>query len=213
MPEIIFYITGPDGSGKSSCIKEIESYFLKKGISCKMVWLRSPKILSKPLMLLCRMTGLTKYSVKDGIKYGGHYFYKSGFVSFLYPVLQVIDFKIKEFFLQRNFRKYQVIIFDRYSLDTLVDIMVATRKFNFHKSVLGRILIKSIPANTDIVVLQVNEDTIRERKLDTRYDPNLGLKIEVYRILAKDLGLELLNNNGEFEITFKKILGKYLIQV
>lgn len=71
---MIIYITGPDGSGKTTYLEEIQRFFNEKGNRTNYVWLRSPKILSKPLMAYCRLAGLTRYKNIDGIRYGGHEF-------------------------------------------------------------------------------------------------------------------------------------------
>ncbi|MCA9750047.1 MAG: hypothetical protein KC414_13140, partial [Romboutsia sp.] len=96
-----YYLLGADGSGKTTFLKEVETALNNKGLRTNHVWIRSPKILSRPLMAYCRLVGLTKYKVINEIKYGKHEFYKSSFVSWLFPILQLFDFKIK-YFLERK---------------------------------------------------------------------------------------------------------------
>ena len=67
------YIAGPDGVGKTMYINYIEGTIEEK--KAKHIWIRSPKIISKPLMAFCRLVGLTQYKTIDGIKYGTHNFY------------------------------------------------------------------------------------------------------------------------------------------
>ena len=192
---MIIYLTGPDGSGKTTYLEEIQRHFNEKGNRANYVWLRSPKILSKLLMAYCRLAGLTRYKTIDGIRYGGHEFYRSKFVSWLFPVLQLIDFKIKLLFKQKEINKDNIVLLDRFALDTLADLMVDTHRYDLYKTGIGRAFINTIPDKCKIIVLEATEDIIRKRKRDTLYDPHLSDKIKVYAILASDLNLSKINNN------------------
>lgn len=202
------YIAGPDGIGKTTYLEHIESCIVNN--STKHIWIRSPKIISKPLMAFCRLVGLTKYKTIDGIKYGIHLFYKSSFVSWLFPILQLIDFKIKWKLEKRKIKSGEVVLFDRFNIDTLADLMVDTHKMDLHKSWIGKKFIKMLPQNANIVILQVDEDTIRNRKKDTLHDENLGLKIKVYDILSRDLNLKIIDNNRDFSIVKEEILNHFI---
>lgn len=203
-----FYLTGPDGSGKTSFLKEIENHFSKIGIKTESIWLRSPKILSKPLMAYCRLVGLTKYKTIKRIKYGGHEFYRSKFVSWLFPWLQLIDFRIKLFVNRRIMASNKIILIDRFSLDTLADLMADTERYDLHKTYVGRSLVKLIPTETKIIVLNTEEKNIQARKTDTLHDPILHKKIKAYNILFKDLKLDAVDNNRDFQTVKKDIFKK-----
>lgn len=202
---VAYYLTGPDGSGKTTFIKNIENYFLNQGYKPRHIWLRSPKILSKPLMAACRLVGLTKYKKIDGIRYGGHEFYRSRFVSFLFPILQLVDFQLARLFTKHNKSRSDILLYDRYALDTLADLMVDTHRFDMHKKRLGRSFLKMIQNNTRIIILYVPEDEIRSRKGDTKFDPHLSTKIKVYNILAKDLKLKVIDNTRDKQVVYKEI--------
>ena len=201
------YLTGADGSGKSTLLNAIKIELQNGGIETTTVWLRSPKIFSKPLMAYCRLKGYTKYYMKDGVKYGYHNFSSSKAVSFLFPFLQYIDFRIA---LLLKKRPQGIILYDRFVLDTLADLMVSTRRLDLHKTWIGRRFLCLMPPSTKVFIIMVDELIIRQRKLDTLHDPNLSLKINIYGILAKDLNFEVLNNNGEFESTLT-ILKEYFV--
>lgn len=202
---IIYYITGPDGSGKTTYLKELELYFSNKGIVSEYIWLRSPKIFSKPLMAYCRLVGLTKCTIINGIKYGRHEFYRSKYVSKLFPWLQLIDQKIKICLVNKAFKSSPVILLDRFSLDTLADLMVDTKNFDLHKTYVGRSFINSIPQGTNIIVLSVREEFIRDRKLDTRFDQTIADRIKAYRVLSDELNLKVVDNNKDYKIVKKEI--------
>jgi len=191
-----YYITGSDGSGKTTFLKDIES---KLSVATKHIWIRSPKILSKPLMGYCRLVGLTTYKTIDNIKYGKHEFYKSSFVSWLFPILQLVDFRIKWFLEKRKIKSNQTLLFDRFSLDTLADLMVDTKRLDLHKTWIGKSFINLIPQNTKILIPLVDESTIRNRKKDTLHDEHLTAKINVYTILSKDLSIKSIDNNRDYK--------------
>tara|TARA_Y100001958_G_C21052138_1_gene417908 strand:- start:164 stop:796 length:633 start_codon:yes stop_codon:yes gene_type:complete len=202
------YLAGPDGVGKTMYLNYIERTILEK--KTQRIWIRSPKILSKPLMLFCRLIGLTRYKLINNVRYGVHDFHKSPFVSFLFPFIQLIDFKIKWFLEKRRICVDDVILFDRFNLDTLADLMVDTHKMKLHKSWVGKQFIKMLPENSNVLILKVNENNIRERKKDTLYDENLALKIKVYEILSKDLGVKTIDNNRDINIVKKEIINHIL---
>lgn len=208
----IIYITGPDGSGKTTFIKEIEDNLHGKGLKTKHLWLRSPKLLSKPLMAYCRLVGLTKYEVIDGIRYGRHEFYRSKLVSRIFPVLQVIDFAIKWFLIKRKLFKNQFLLVDRFSLDTLSDLMVDTGRMDLPNNYIGKILINFIPDLSNVLVLQTNEQTIKNRKKDTLHDPHLKLKIQSYEHLINELKLSIINNNDNYKNVKEKVFNFFKIE-
>lgn len=208
---IQYYFTGPDGSGKSTYIKLLEKYFDEKRLETQYIWIRSPKIFSKPLMLYCRIAGYTKYKYVDNVKYGVHEFYRSKFVSNIFPIIQLVDFYIKNTINQIKIRKKKgdIIVYDRHALDTLADLMVGTKRFDLHKKTIGKLFIKLLPKNVKIIVLEVQEDIIRSRKIDTLHDINLANKIKVYKILSKDLSLDIIDNSyGNQNIVFNNIKKK-----
>lgn len=192
------YIAGPDGIGKTTYLKNIEEDLKSQGKKTKHVWIRSPKITSKPLMAYCRLTGLTKYKTIDKVSYGIHEFYKSKFVSWIFPKLQLIDFKIKWKSERKKILVDEIVLFDRFSLDTLADLMVDTHRMDLHKTSVGESFINMLPENIKLIILHVDEDVIRSRKKDTLYDETLATKIKVYQILSKDLGLKVIDNNRGF---------------
>jgi len=203
------YIAGPDGIGKTTYLLNIENELINKKKLTKHIWIRSPKITSKPLMAYCRLVGLTKRETIDEIAYSTHEFHKSKFVSWLFPKLQLIDFKIKWYLERKKIKENEIVLFDRFSLDTLADLMVDTHIFDLHKTSIGKSFIKMLPKNIKIIILHVEENVIRSRKKDTVHDKKLALKIKVYKILSQDMGLKVIDNNRELEIV-KNDINNYL---
>lgn len=202
-----FYIAGPDGSGKTAHVHALIKYLASKGIIIRHIWLRSPKFFSKPLMAYCRLIGLTRYRTINGIRIGKHEFYRSKFVSLIFPWLQFIDMKIFNFFKVKLpvIVKKKSIIFDRYTLDTLADLMVDTGRYNLHKTLLGTMFIKLLPPTSKIVILEVNEETLKKRKKDVFLDPQIEDRVKAFRKIAEDLKINLVDNNRAFSIVSEEI--------
>ena len=208
---IQYYFTGSDGSGKSTYIGLLEKHFEKEKIKSQYIWIRSPKIFSKPLMLYCRIVGYTKYKYIDNVKYGVHEFYRSKFVSFTFPIIQLIDFYLKNLIIQRNLKrkKVDIIIYDRHALDTLVDLMVDTHRFDLHNNFIGKMFIQLLPKNVNIIVLKVRENIIRSRKIDTLHDVNLSNRIRAYDIISRELGIDVIDNSlSNRNVVFNNIKAK-----
>lgn len=195
----VFYIAGSDGSGKTTLLKDLEKELLADLLVPRHIWIRSPKILSKPLMMYCRLVGLTKYKTIDGVTYGKHEFHRSPMVSWLFPILQLIDFKIKWFCERRKVKPDEILLFDRFNLDTLSDLMVDTKRMDLHNSWIGKEFMKLSPKGTKSIILKVDAEVIRKRKLDTLFDEKLEDKIRIFEFLSKELNIKLIENNSKYE--------------
>jgi len=206
----VYYIAGSDGSGKTTLLKDLEKELILDQNRTIHIWIRSPKIFSKPLMAYCRLVGLTKYKTIDGIEYGKHEFYRSPFVSWLFPILQLLDFKIKWFFEKRKIKPKDIVLFDRFNLDTLSDLMVDTKRMNLHKTWVGRQFINLTPNNCTSIILKVDAAVVRERKLDTLHDELLDDKIKAFEFLSKELKIKLIENNLEYSIVKNEVIN-YMI--
>lgn len=205
-----YYIAGSDGSGKTTLLLDLEKELLARSHSTRHIWIRSPKIFSKPLMLYCRIFGLTKYKTIGGIRYGKHEFYRSSFVSYLFPFLQLIDFKIKWFWERKRIRSDEILLFDRFNLDTLSDLMVGTRRMDLHKTWVGREFIKLSPNKEKMIILKVDPEVIRKRKVDTLHDEQLEDKVKIFEFLSRELNIKLVNNNVQYENIKKEVIN-YMI--
>ena len=78
----IIAISGIDGCGKTSIIKELIKSLSKNGEESRYVWLRYNHYITKFLLAFCRLSGLTKYENVQGVRVGYHEFYRSKIISF-----------------------------------------------------------------------------------------------------------------------------------
>lgn len=204
----MIYCCGADGSGKSTYLREIELDLNKRGFKTCSLWIRSPKILSKPLMLYCHLIGLTKYRYIDGFKFGNHSFEKSLLVRSLFPVLQLIDFKLKWALLKRKGVNANYILMDRFVVDTLIDLMVSTKRFDLFRSWIGKSFFKMLPSDALMLCFDANAVLIRSRKADTQYDVNLDLKLNLYRKICDHLNIVSIVNSQSIDHTRSEVLAR-----
>jgi thymidylate kinase len=202
----LYYIAGTDGSGKTAHLEYFVERLSEKSDRVRHVWLRSPKLITKPLLLLCRLVGLTKYKEIEGFRVGEHQFSRSRWIARIYPWLQYIDTCIFDLLkVKRPLRKGWTLVLDRYVLDTLADVMIATPRFDLHRRMPGRLLLELLPQEAKTVVLDVTADTVKMRKKEAGVHPRLLDRISVYQRLAGDLNLKLVDNNCDFEAAAQEI--------
>ncbi len=209
----ICYICGADGSGKTTQCERLIVDLKAKQMKVKHVWLRYPKLLSKPLMVYCRLAGLTRYWYVDGIRVGKHEFYRSWLVSRLYPWLQLIDLAIVAFFsvrLAQLFDPSRVIVMDRFAIDTLVDVMTDTRRPDLLSTSVGRGYVKVLPPTTRVAVLYVPPGILRHRRKDVEHDATLEERQELFMQVARQLNLPVVDAGQTLDETYRQVSEKLL---
>src|SRR5690606_13315753 len=90
------------------------------------VWIRFPAVISFPLLVYARVRGFTRYETTDGIRVGAWEFHRSNFLRRVFPFAQYIDtvlLSIPVVWIPQLLGL--TIVFERYAVDILVDLMVA----------------------------------------------------------------------------------------
>ena len=196
LPSFI-YLAGADGTGKTTRARAIADWLGQHGVRCRYVWFRWPHMLSLPLLGYCRLRGLTRYRVIDGIRYGSWEFHRSRLVSALFPWLWLLDTAVVALvrvYVQR-WRGFTVIC-DRFAYDALVDLMLAVDDDRLFTRAVGRLFLRLVPKNGLVLVLDADEAALRERKADLTHDYRLTRQREFYLRLARHLGLRVINTVG-----------------
>jgi len=181
-------IIGPDGTGKTTQAELLTKKFQQDGVKCKYQWLRFYHFFSLPLLLVAKMMKLSEVvTLPSGKKVGYHYFWKSRFISTIYPILLLVDtfiiINIKVYFPLKFLKKR--IICDRFIYDTIVDLMISTNNPNLLNTKIVGYFSRLIPKKSITFLLLSNEEILRERREDIKYDKLLKLKIDYYKILAR----------------------------
>lgn len=186
-------LSGPDGTGKSTILVELQKHYQKQGLQIKPVWLRFHHYFAKLVNVLGRVTGKSYY-----IKYSwgkiGYHDYK-GPLGILYIYAVYLDHLIFRIFLKpRVLKKEQntIIFIDRYILDIVADLVVDTGRKKLVVSLFHSFINKELEqANT--FVLTCPKEIVTKRRIDIIDDKNYDKKIDVYKFLASHYDISILN--------------------
>lgn len=202
-------IIGPDGVGKSTQVKMLIDRLRKEGIKCEYKWLRFHHFFSLPLLAIARLMGLSEVKTleSDG-KIGYHYFERSKTISILYPIFLFIDTlvfnTIKIYIPIKLFKK--TIVCDRFVYDTIVDLMVSTRNYEIYKSKIGELFLSLIPKDSKVIMLVTDEEILKKRREDVMHDNTLNLRIKLYKKLAGEFGIPMIDARLPMEEVRKSLM-------
>jgi thymidylate kinase len=198
IPKVI-YVMGIDGSGKSTVSEHLARKLREQGFKVHVEWLRFNHVLSKPLLGLCRLIGLTRYETHDGIRVGYHDFHRSRVISWLFVLLQYLDaWRVLQLKVKPRIKgERKILILDRYVYDILVDLMVDTGFDGLLSSRMGRTFLSLLPPDTKLLLVDRALDKVLEARPEGRVDTNFTKRYQHYRRIAEQSTVEVLGNDGE----------------
>ena len=201
----IAYVMGIDGSGKTTVSEYLAEAYGREGYEVDVVWLRFNHVLSKPLLGLCRLLGLTRYEMVDGIRVGYHEFYRSKLVSWVFVYLQYLDALRVTLSVVRPRQKdrKKVLILDRFVYDILVDLMIDTRIERLDMTWIGRKLAALLPEDSITIPVLRNREHLLEARPESRVDRNFDERLRLYGELVERQGLTPLINDSTLEVLLK----------
>ena len=187
-------ISGIDGSGKSTVASLLKCYFNSKSIKVKILWFRWRALTLYGLYLYSRLRGLylKVYIPRLGRKIGIHVFHIDPVAKVLYPYLLFLDLSIYyllHIFLT-VFLRVKVIIYDRFFIDALADVIYSCRYIN--TSIL-KLYLSAQKRASKAVILDINADLALRRKRDIISRKELEFKRRVFLILSKYLQIPIIN--------------------
>jgi thymidylate kinase len=171
------------------------------------VWSRFNNYLSKPLLALTRLSGHNHRSNIDGIKYGFHDFEKLYLYRELFALLQAIDTNIAAYFkISKKIDKVDCLICERSPWDSLVDVIVDTGRFEFVYRCLSGLFLYQVRRKSLVLFIDRDHDKIIASRPELKHDYKMNKKISTYRMIAKEEGWCVVDNNGSIENTRNQIL-------
>lgn len=195
---IFICIIGIDGVGKTTHVNLILEYLREKGIKCQYKWLRFHHFFSLPLLAFCRIVGYTRLStLGDSHKCSYHEFYKSKYISVLYPWILFFDtaiFTIINVYIPMFFGTS--IVCDRFVYDTLIDVAVATNDHEIYKKTIGKLFVKLIPRNSHFVMLVLDKSLIFSRRPELKEDLTFDERYTLYEDLSSEFNIDVEENSG-----------------
>ena len=184
------YITGCDGTGKTTQAGLLIEEFRNHGIDVKHLWLRFPFFFSIPLLLYARLGGYSWYEITNGVRHGYWDFRKSWLLRVLFPWFLLFDAALSAIgtiYIPLLIGK--TLVCERFVLDMLADMMVAFGSKNILQRYPGKLFPKLIPSKSKIAVLILDEQTICLRRSDLNSDKRLGERLEMYQLISSQYSL------------------------
>jgi thymidylate kinase len=205
------YITGADGTGKTSQARLLLNHLRRYGVHCRAVWLRFPFLFSLPLLVYARWRGFSWHEVVDGIDHGYWDFRLSWTMRVMFPWVLWLDAALAAIrTVYVPMLMGETIICERFVLDMLVDLMVATGDYRLHRRLPGNLFLGLLPNRARPVVLDLDPGTIRRRRDDLRTDRELENRLQGFRRLSSDLSLPVLSSRipmGDLNRRIQELMG------
>ncbi len=204
----IISLSGMDGCGKSTIIDKLMDELRHRGISSRTVWLRYNHYTTRALLAVCRIIGLTKYERVGGVRVGYHNFHRSRVVSHLFIVLTLLDT-----FLATLLTVYipamisgSVVICDRWVADILVDLEVDTRFRLDRSSLYRKMFLSMVPRRARCFLIERRSEELLGTRPENGIDRNFPTRLSLYRKLAAEGVLDVVENNTTVDAAVDRIL-------
>jgi thymidylate kinase len=189
------YLTGCDGTGKTTQADLLCAHLKKLGARPRRVWLRFPFLFSVPLLAYARWRGLSWHENIDGARHGYWDFRASRLLQALLPWTLLLDAALAALIrIYPPLWRGEMIVCERFVLDMLVDMAVSFDNAQLLQSWPGRLYTHLLPRHAVIVMLDLDAPTIRARRADLRSDQRLETRLAMFRRLATDLSLPLISS-------------------
>jgi thymidylate kinase len=202
------YITGCDGTGKSTQTSLLLFHLRGKGIQTQHVWLRFPFFLSVPLLVYARFRGYSWYEKVGNVRHGYWDFRRSTILRLLLPWTLLFDAAFAGFFkIYLPMWCGTTIVCERFVLDMLVDLAVAGVISGFQLQPPVNLYLKLLPKNAMILILTLDyADTVRQRRPDLKSDWQLEKRLDAFRLLAEQLGYPMISSQPSIKEVAHQIL-------
>jgi thymidylate kinase len=204
------YITGSDGSGKTTQARLLFKALQSSGAAVEHLWLRFPFIFSYPLLLYARLLGYSFYDERDGQRQGYWEFHRSWLLRNFFPWVLLMDaFLVSLWKVQLPLLLGKVIVCERYAVDMAADLSLALGDPDFHRKLPGRLFYDLLPKDSYIFILDLDYKTLRMRRADLQLDRKLKHRLKIFRRLAADWNLRVVSAKEPVEMVQAQIF-KYL---
>lgn len=186
---LVIIFSGIDGSGKSTHARLLYKYAKLKGLKVRYIWLRFFALITYPLFLYAR---LFKRTILVNVPYVAkvHIFWIDPVLKFLYPRLLLLDILIR-FFIELMLtyvKRIDLLIIDRFVMDTAIDLIYETRDPSFLKSLIARTSLALLSKyHYGLLTFIADPHVIVERKKDILSLKEITTKYCLYGIFAERL--------------------------
>ena len=208
----VYAIVGPDGAGKTTIARGIVDRLARRGIKTRIVWMRSPRIVTLGVLGILRMSRLAK-TVRMGDHDDVHVdLRRHPFLLQLYAWSVTFDYFLGYFgkitVSKRILRR--TVLSDRFAWDTLVDLGLASGlDEGFIELPPGRILLDLAKKHRSVLVTASSEELIR-RKPILSLDTRLARRLRLYAWFADRFGFGKVDSGTTSEAESVSQVSEYL---
>lgn len=192
-------ISGPDGVGKSTIIKELKAEAQLKSIDVKVSWMRFGHFFAKIINGLGRVLGKSYYETYPWGKIGYHKY--KGWFGYLYSFAIYLDYNII-----LNFKKQKIlleaeswVIFDRYIIDIVADLIVDIENSSFPLKLFNTALKKELDV-FEAYIFVCQKDIVEKRRVDIKDDKFYEKKIAAYKVISQSFRQINMIDTGKLKI-------------
>ena len=206
----IICFSGIDGSGKTTIINAVRQELAARGIKTFYFWLRYNFYLSKFLHAYCRLAGFTRRERHGEVLVAYHNFHESRAVSWLAVILRFIDTfgaTVVLVYLPLLLTR-RVILCDRWIIDILIDLSIATRKQFDEKTRWGRAYLCLVPPRAKLFLLLRSSCDVEDARPENRMDRNYARRRELFEQWSASSRIIAVNNNGRVEDAVGQVLAQ-----
>ncbi|MBK9944787.1 MAG: thymidylate kinase-like protein [Kouleothrix sp.] len=176
-------------------MKRLIAHLEALGKRPRHLWLRFPFFVSIPLLVYARLRGYSWHEESPEGRHGYWDFGRSRLLRSVLPWLLVLDA-----WLAAVRRVYiplwdaRPIVCERFVIDMLVDLAVAFDDVALHQTLPGQLLVRLIPHEAVVIVLDLDAQTVRARRADLIEDRRLEAKLAMFRQVSQAFGFPVLSS-------------------
>jgi thymidylate kinase len=194
LPRFI-YITGCDGTGKTTQASLLVDQLQARGIKTRQLWLRFPFFLSLPLLAYARARGLSWYEKTGNVNHGYWDFRTSRLLRTFLPWTLLIDAAFAGLFkIYLPLWSGWTIVCERFVLDMLADLAVAFRDDCLCNRLPSSLFLRLLPPGSKVILLDLSPAVIQARREDLKSDRLLSERRRAFLVLGRACNLPQLSS-------------------
>ncbi len=204
-------ISGIDGCGKTTLIRELRNRLEREGLTTRYEWLRYNHRLVRPVHGLSRLVGLSRcYRTPDQSMWR-HEFYRSRLFCSFYILLTWLDVWLGRLILAVRLRSdnVDVVVCDRWVQDILVDLAVDTRRRDLLAGTWHSRFTRILPPGVRQYLIVRDSESVVSARPDVRQDVSHSFRQKLYGRLERSPDVVVVQNNGTVEAAVDAIFGDW----
>ena len=191
----VFVFSGPDGSGKSTLVKELSKSFDTVPHRHIVSWRRFFHVFSKGVNFLGRLLKQSYYFITPTVRHGYHDYYGIlGIIYILTSVFDVLIFARVWWGISDIRHKHYIKIIDRFYLDIVADLIVDTRRTRLVLFLFDPIIRMHL-RQCNVYLVYCEPDLVKQRRPDIASDIKYGEKVSTYCLLRRLYGISVINTS------------------